>query len=243
MNKISLEERNGMIRIVGGVCALVVALLAVSEIGITFLPDGGADGKIAGTIVEWFSLYARNPLMGMRNLGLVNLLMMAVSIPLVLTLYLLHSEKQKSLALLAFAISLAGTVIYFANNRAFAMLSLSTAYAQAGSEMQRAALIGAGEALLAAGKSHTAGTYLGFFVGGLGSLLMNAMMLRGKLFGRLIPLVGIAGYGILLAYDSVVSFVPSLFGPMMFFAGIGGLLTIVWDVTIGLKLFTMGNNA
>ena len=155
----SEANRRSIYRI-AGIAALLAVLLALLEIGVTFLPGGDASLEI---VLDWFTLFSDYPLMALRNLGLVNMGLQVLTIPTFFALYIAHREADSGYAVLATIIAFVGVTVFFATNRAFPMLTLSRQYIAASSDAQRAALIAAGQALLAVGESHTPGTFVAFF--------------------------------------------------------------------------------
>jgi hypothetical protein len=218
---------------IGGVAALLTVVVAFSEGAINFLPGGSAPVE---TVVDWFTQFQSNWFMGIRNLGFLNILMVALGIPTYFALYTAHKEVDKEFAALAMVISFVGGAIFFATNRAFSMLELSRQYAQATTDAQRATFEAAGQAMLAVGRSHCPGTFMGFFLGDLAGIMMSVVMLRGKIFGKVTALAGIVGFALLLTYEVCVSFIPTLSDVAMVFA-MGGLLSnVVWMFSLGLRL-------
>jgi len=223
--------------VVGGVAALLTVLNGLAEIGITFLPGGG---MFAGpvTAVDWFTLYRSSPFLGMRNLGLLNIIFTFLSIPLTYALYAAHRRTHQAFAGLFLIAALLGVAVFLAGNRAFPMLELSSRYAAAGTETQRAALAAAGEAMLAVGQSHTAGTFLAFFFSTLAGLGLSLVMLRAGIFSKASAILGIAGFGLLLLFEITADFAPGFRGTFLF-AAIGGPLSLAWDLLVALGLFRL----
>ena len=176
---------------VGGVAALGTVLVGLVEIGITFLPGGNTPYE---TVFDWFTLFQNNWFMGLRNLGLLNILFYALDIPIFFALYGAHRKASQTLAALAMIISFIGVAVFYATNRAFAMLDLSNQYALATTEAQRAVLAAAGQAMLSVGQSHTPGTFIAFFLSEFAGLLISVVMLRDKLFSKANAYVGILGF-------------------------------------------------
>lgn len=220
--------------------ACVFAALAVmfAEILLTALPDGE---RKALSAAQWFALYARNPFMGMRNMGLINIIATTVMLPVFSCLYLLHRKELPALALVALVVSLSGYAVFMADNAAFPMLELSRQYAQA-DEAGRASLEAAASALLAKGASHTSGTFPGFFLSELAGILWCVVMIRGSVFGRRIGVVGIVSFASLLAFDILSSFVPSAFMLSMIPALSGGVLALVWYGMTGVRLAALSKD-
>lgn len=223
----------------GGAAALLVVLTVCVEILITFLPGGYTTAE---TVTEWFALLHTNPFLGLRNLGLLNIIMNAFGIPLIFSLYWVHRKSSPSLAALAITLSMIGTAVFYATNRAFPMLDLSVRYAAAAGEAERAMLAAAGQAMLAVGQSHTPGTFLGFFFSEVGGILMAVVMLRAKLFRSAAALAGLIGFSCLLVYEVFSSFAPSTHDAILILAMIGGVANITWYVLVTVRFLQLGKN-
>lgn len=221
---------------IGGLAALGTVLVGLVEIGITFLP-GGNTSKI--TIFDWFTHFQVSPFMGLRDLGLLNILFYALDIPIFLALYIAHRKSSQSHAALAMIVSFIGVAVFYATNRAFAMLDLSNQFALATSEMQRSILASAGQAMLSVGQSHTPGTFIAFFLSESASLLVSVVMLRGKLFSKANVYVGFIGFSFMLIFEVCASFVPALQGVVMILAMAGGILSLIWEVLVARRLFQL----
>ncbi len=217
----------------GAAAAVLVVLAALAEILITFLPGGYTS---ADTVTGWFALLQTQPLLGLRNLGLINIVMIALGIPLIFCLYMLHRDRSPSLAALAALLSMIGTAVFYATNRAFPLLDLSIRYTAAPAG-QRAALEAAGQALLAVGQSHTPGTFLAFFYSEVAGVLMGVVMLRGRLFHPAVALSGMAAYGLLLVHEILTTFIPSAHSAALLPAMLGGILNIAWYLLAARRLF------
>lgn len=222
--------------ILGGAAALLTVLTALIEMLITFLPGGYTS---AGTVIEWFALLQANPFLGMRNLGLLNIIMTALSIPLIFALYWVHRNTTPASAALALILALIGLAVFYATNRAFPMYDLSARYAAASSEAERAMISAAGQAMLSVGQSHTPGTFLAFFFSEVAGILMAVVVLRGRLLNRAAALAGLVGYSFLLVFEVLSSFVPSSHQAILVIAMVGGLANLTWYILAGISLFRL----
>ena len=228
-------DRAGLYKL-GAVVALLIISTAVLEIVITFLPGGYASAE---TVVEWFNLLHNNWFLGLRNLGLLNIVMTALGIPMFLVLYSIHRQGNPLHSTLALIISLVGVAVFYATNQAFPMLDLSIQYAAATTDVQRTIIEAAGQAMLAVGQSHTPGTFLGFFFSEIAGIMISLVMLRGGIFSKGNACAGILGFGMLLVYEICQSFVPALLGVVLIFAMIGGILNLVWYGLIARRLLQL----
>jgi hypothetical protein len=222
----------------GGAAALLTVATALTEILITFLPGGYAT---AGTASEWFALLQDNPFLGLRNLGLLNIIMTALGIPVVFAIFWVHRKVDQSFAALAMVLSFIGVAVFYATNRAFPMLALSARYAAADAA-QKAVLEAAGQAMLSVGQSHTPGTFLAFFFSEIAGILLALVMLRGGLFQRAAAVTGLISYSFFLVYEVCASFAPATHGVILFIAMLGGLANMAWYVLVALRLFKLGLN-
>jgi hypothetical protein len=224
---------------IGGVAALLAVLTALIEIIITFLPGGMTSSE---TVIDWFTLFQNNPFLGLRNLGLLNIIITALGIPTFFALYAAHRHVNKTYAALAMIISFMGVAVFYATNRAFPMLDLSNQYAAATTDAQRAMYAAAGQAMLSVGQSHTPGTFIGFFLSEIAGIVISIVMLRSKVFSKAAAYAGILGFGLLLIFEICSSFVPALFGVALIFAMLGGLLSMIWYILIARRLFQLGQS-
>jgi hypothetical protein len=221
---------------VGGAAALLIVLTALLEIVITFLPGGYASAE---TVDDWFRLFQNNWFLGLRNLGLLNIIMTALGIPMFFALYAAHQKVNQPFAALAMIISFIGVAVFYATNRAFPMLDLSRQYASATSDVQRAMLSAAAQAMLSVGESHTPGTFLGFFISELASMLISIVMLRCKVFNTANAMIGMLAASLMMIFEICSSFILGLTNVALVIAMAGGLLTMAWYILIALRLFKL----
>jgi hypothetical protein len=224
---------------ISGAAALTVVLVMLIEIFLTLVPGGERTEPASMTVIDWFNLFHDNWFIALRNLGLLNIIAVILGIPVFLALFAAHRRTNKAYAALAMIISFIGIAVFLATNRAFPMLDLSNRYAVATSDVQRAMLAAAGQAMLSEGQSHTPGTFPGFFLADIAGIIISIVMLRGKVFGRANAYIGIIAFVFFLIFEICSSFVPAAFNLAMVFAMIGGLLSLIWYVLIARRLFLL----
>ena len=228
------ERRSGGLYILAGIAAASVVVVMLGEIMLSFVPGGDV---VPTTVAGWFELLQRQPFMGLRNLGLLNIASVLLGIPITLGLYSALRRTHPTTASLAAVTGYLGTAVFLATNRAFPMLALSQAYASASAGVEQQTLLAAGQALLAVGSSHTLGTLLGFFLSSMAGILNAALMVRSPNFRRATGYLGLVGMGLLFVFDTGVSFYPALWDTFMILAMIGGLSSITWYAFAAWDLF------
>ena len=228
---------------VGAIAAFVTVLVMISEIVITFLPGGGRVAPENVTVIDWFELFQGNWFLGLRNLGLVNMIAAALLIPTMLAVLGALQAQHGPWAILGLILTIGGSAVYLGGNTGLAMLSLSRQYALAGTDAQRAAIEAAGRAMLALGESHTPGTFVAFLLLEGGGILNSILMLRSANFARATGVAGLLGNGALLGFEIASAFVPALFSASLAIAGAGGVLSLIWYVMTGRDLLRFSRAA
>ncbi len=233
----TLAEWRGLYRL-AGVAALLVVAIGLLDTLLSMSPGGAPPNPGQGTVQDWFALLQTNAFLGLRGLGLFNILNQLLAIPLCLAVCAAHARAERLYAALALTLAVAGLAIYAANNPALPLLGLSQKYAAA-AEAQRPAIAAAGEALLVRGEDFTPGAFGGFFLSEAASLLVAWTMLRGGVFGRGTGYVGLAGMGVMVIFTLWATWVPVYYGAAMMFAMVGGLLSLAWYVLAARSLFQL----
>jgi hypothetical protein len=221
---------------IGAVAALIIALAALLDILSTQLPGGYITIE---TIYDWFALFQDNWLHGLRDLGLLDVIVMSLNVPIFFALFGTHRHKDQTCAAFAAILSFIGTAIFLSNNVAFPMLSLSRDYAAATTEAQRSMIAATGQSLLAAGEHSSPGTFMGYLFTDTAAIVIGIVMLRNGIFSRLNGWAAIVGFSLLLIFNFCAAFIPPTYDVALIFAGIGGLLFIVTYVLVALKLFQL----
>ena len=75
---------------VGGLAALLAVLAFVLDIAITLRGEDFNPATL--TAIDWFSLFQRDGLSGLRALGFINLISLTVSVSLFFALYAAHRQ-------------------------------------------------------------------------------------------------------------------------------------------------------
>jgi hypothetical protein len=221
-----------------GLGILFTFCLILLDMGLTFTGNDIETG--AAGAAQWFALFQNSWFVGLRNLGLFNVINLAAAVPLYLALHNLHRKIFPALAALALVLYLFGAAVYTSSNQALTMLTLSSQYASAQTDAQRMQLETAGALTLAQAEDFTPGTFPGFLLNTSGSLLMMVIMLRARVFGKWMSLAGVVGTSCLLLFTVLVTFAPATFHLAMLLALTGGLLMLGWDLAIAAAMFRLG---
>lgn len=225
--------------IAGGVAALIPVVTSVLDIILSFMPIGAAPEPGKGSVLEWFALLQSSWFMGLRGLGLWNIITLSLTVPLYLALYGVFRRLHRAYAALAVVVFCIGASIYIANNPALAMLGLSRQYAEAITQAQKSMLEAVGQGLLARAEDFTPGAFLGFLIPEIAGLMMAILMLRGEVFSRLTAWFGMVGFGLLLIFTVWATFIPAAYDVALMVAALGGLASIAWYVLVARRLFQL----
>ncbi len=225
-----------------GAAALVALSATLLDVILGF---GETDIIVNGsmTAVDWFALFRDNGFKGLYTLGLLNLVYQTCLVPVFFALYMAHRRVNGTAAALAMIVSFIGMAVYVANNAAVPMFVLSSRYAAAATEAQRALFAAAGEAVLARGEDFTPGSFIGLLFQGAAAAAVSFVLLRGRIFGRATAWIGMIGFTFLTVFTILATFVPVLYYLAFYGFGMtGGLLALAWFALVALQLFRLGRS-
>jgi hypothetical protein len=219
---------------VGGVAALIVVVLTLSEvIGLAFYPQ-------PGTVSGWFMLFQSNKIIGLLDFWGLEVPMYAMFALVFLALYVALRRANEGLMAIATTLVLLGIGIFFATNNPFSMLSLSNQYAAAATDAQRSTLMAAGQAMLAnTGQRAVGGFNMGLFLVSVAGLIVSSVMFPGKSFSRLTAYVGILAYALSLA-DYLRQALTSSATVALLVILPGALFLMIWFALVGRRLYQLG---
>lgn len=219
----------------GSVCTFIA--LAGTIIDIVFgTITGGNLGELPQTALDRISQIQSNPLLGLYNLDLLNIIIQLIMIPAYLALYVVLSKIQPGFSLLAFIFFLVGTITMVTGNAALPMYELSSKYFAASSEAQKILLAAAGEALLVKGIHGSYGMFIGFILPNLGGILISWLMLKSGIFTKTNAWLGLIGSIMISFYLILVTFVPEVKSMATLFAAPGGIMLMVWMLLFAFRL-------
>ena len=209
---------------IGAVAALASVALIVAAVAVFLLWPPPT------TVSGFFALLQRNPFLGLLDLDLLMVMTYAIMSPIYLALYIALRRASQSLMLIALTFELLGVALILGANPAFAMLSLSGQYAAATAEAPRAALLAAGQALMAT--SMGTGFNVGYVFGALATLLIAAVMLRSGVFSKATAYVGLM--------MGALTLIPATVGTLGVVLSLLSLApTVAWLILVALRLFKM----
>lgn len=211
---------------VAGVAALATAVLIPAQIAVFIaypFPE---------TTRGWFGLLQETPIAGLVDLDLLLVVDNVLLVVIALALYVALKPTGPSVMVAATGLWLMAIVMFIATNPAIEMLSLSQRFADATTEAQRTASLGAGQALLASWEGTA--FHVGYVVGQLAGILVALVALRSGLFGRAIPIAMITG--------NAVGF--GLYVPVvgLGISALAGVVLWVWYLMIGRRFLRLGRS-
>lgn len=219
----------------GALAALTAAVLFRRNVGAEVSLFTGVE-MIPTNAADWFNLLQSNPFVGLSflaafdlvNYFLVGLVFLALAAPL--------WSLNKSLTTLALASGLVGIAVSFSSNTSLSMLSLSQQYAAAGGEAQRAALLAAGQSLLASSGAMAnfpgTGPYMSYLLIALAGLLLARQLLPTH---RATAVFGLLAGGCDLAYCLV--FPLTAVAPVYLLLAAAGLFWMLWHLLVARVLW------
>lgn len=234
----SSSGRNALYRI-GAVVAAIAIAATVFDIVLSMLPGWGG-ATTPASAAAWLQQLATTPLLGLRNLDLLNVGVSIMSLPMYLALHAMLRDRQPGPALIGTVIAVVGATLFAASNAALPMLGLARQYAAAAGTADRAPLLAAANSLLARGAHGSLGALPGFLLSEIGTLLVALGMARASDARGLAGWVGVTGAGALIAYSLVATFGAVPADKLTLLAAPGGLMVLAWQVAVVRRLASLG---
>lgn len=208
---------------------LIIAFYLVEMLTIAF------GEPFPATVGDWFSLFQRNKILGLLYLNALDILSVALMGVVFLALYVALRQLNPSYMAVAALIGFIGVVVFIVpRTDSLAVMSLSSRYGAATSEVQRIQLLAAGEAINAPITATPQMPGFAFMAAAL--LIMSFVMLGSTHFGKAAAYLGILAGAATLADHISLVLAPSLAVPLMLAAG---LFWIIWWILISRELFLL----
>jgi hypothetical protein len=203
-----------------GFAAVAVAVLtpiAITVFAIWPPPAGGVE--------QWYSLFSENPLD--LPFVVINVLM----VPIMLALYISLTRLNPAMTALAGSLFLVGVAAFFASNPAVEMLTLSNQFAEATTDTQRLALLGAGESMLAT--FNGTAFHVNYILAQTAGVILGTVMLRSTLFSARVAYLMIAGNAIGFGL-----YLPEI---GLAVSALSGVILWAWFILIARSFLRMGS--
>lgn len=211
---------------IGGVAAVVMVLITLAQ----FVVFVAAPPPLEGGAADWFALFHQNPTAGLLGFESLLVIYALLSVLVSAALFAALRPASPTLTLLFLLLSAIGAMAFVLARPALEMLTLSNQYSAASTDVQRAALLAAGEAMVAI--FHGTAFQVSYILGSLTGLVIAAVMLRSGVFGKT------------AAYLRIGS---SLFDFGLFIPGIGLYISLLsvffllaFNILVARKLFQLG---
>ena len=180
MNPIALsgDTRWKGLYITGGIAALVMVAIPLAQ----FASFTVAPPPLEGNAGDWFAFFQRSAFLGLLGFEFLLVIYALLSVLVSVALFVALRAASQSLTALFLALSLIGSMAFVMARPALEMFSLSNQYSAATTDAQRAAILAAGEAMLAI--FHGTAFQVSYVLGSMTGLLIAAAMLRSDVFSR-----------------------------------------------------------
>jgi hypothetical protein len=228
-----MEESDGSVFCrIGALGALLLLVCSVITLVLVV-----AIGGPPATAEEAFALLQRNRLAGLLRLDILTAVSMPAYYALFAGLYAALQRTHRVYTILAAVLAFIGVTLFLSTPSVLSIACLSDQHLAATTEARRAALVAAGEALLASDMWHSTAAFVGGILLETACLLISVVMLRGAVFSKATGYVGVATHGLDLGHILAGLFAPTAGFVLMAAAG---PLYLVWFLLVGGRLWRLG---
>ncbi len=211
-----------LLRLGASAAVFVVVMIPIQALVFILIPP-------PQTVLEYFDLFQRNPVLGLLDLDLLLTIDYLAMIPFYLALFVVLKRTSATSALVALVLGLFSVALFlFSRDATFSMWLLSNQYASATTTAQEAALVASGQTLLTLYNGGSFG--LSYLLGAVSTLIFSAAMVRFRVFGLLPGIVGII--------TGITMLVPANLGELGVIVAMLSLIpTALWLILISRAFF------
>lgn len=213
---------------VGAAAALIMVAITLNQFVVFFVAPPPLDGGAA----DWFAMFQKSAIFGLLGFEALLVIYALLSVLVSAALFAALRPASQSLSALFLILSVIGAMAFVVARPALEMLSLSNQYSAATTDVQRAAILAAGEGMVAI--FHGTAFQVSYILGSITGFLIAIVMLRSRIFSKT------------TAYLRMGS---SLFDFGLFIPGIGlyiSLLSVVFllvfNILVARRLFQLGSS-
>ncbi len=209
----------------GGAAALIMVILIPIQI-VVFIAS-----PPPSTVADYFVMFQHNKLLGLLDLDFLLMVDNVLSIALYLAFYVALKRVNAPWMAIATVLAFLSIGLFLSSREATLMMAtLSDRYAAATSDAQRAALLAAGETMLAI--YNGTAFKVSYVFGSAALLIISIVMLRSDLFSKATAWLGIVA--------NVLAF--GLFVPAagVFISIFSVVILWIWDILIARRFLQLG---
>jgi len=155
-------------------------------------------------IVDWFTLFNNNWIIGLISFDFLYLLSMIGAVFLYIALFFALFDSQKALSLFALIIGLIGLAIYFPSNTSIEMLSTSKQFLNASTEYDKGIFIASGQTLISIWKGTSYSVY--YVLNGIALILFFLAMIKQGKFRKSTSYIGLTS-GLLMTVPATAGII------------------------------------
>jgi hypothetical protein len=211
----------------GGAAALIMVAITLAQ----FVVFVVAPPPLEGTAIDWFALFQKSTVFGLLGFEALLVIYALLSVLVSVALFAALRRASQSLTALFLVLSLIGSMSFVVARPALEMLSLSSQFSAATTDMQRAAVLAAGEAMVA--HFHGTAFQVSYILGSITGFLIAAAMLRSGIFSKTTAYLRIG--------SSVFDFGLFIPGIGLFISLLSVVFLLVFNLLVARRLLQLGS--
>jgi hypothetical protein len=212
---------------VAGAATLFMVVITLAQ----FVVFVVAPPPLEGTATDWFALFQKSPVLGVLGFEFGLVIYALLSVVVAVALFAALRSASQSLSALFLVLSVIGGMSFVVARPALEMLSLSNQFSAATTDAHRAALLAAGEAMVAV--FHGTAFQVSYVLGSVTGLVVAAAMLRSGVFSRATAYLRIA--------SSVFDFGLFIPGIGLYISLLSVVFLLVFNLLVARRLLQLGS--
>jgi len=212
----------------GGVAALVMVAITLTQ-AVSFAV---APPPLEGNAGDWFALFQKSAFLGLLGFEVLLVIYVLLSVLVSVALFAALRRTSPTLTAIFLVLSVIGSMAFISARPAFEMLSLSNQYSAATTDVQRSAILAAGEVMIAI--FHGTAFQVSYILGSITGLLIAAAMLRSGVFSRTTAYLRIG--------SSVFDFGIFIPGIGLFISLLSVMFLLAFNILVARRLLQLGSS-
>ena len=212
----------------GAVAAMLMVAITLAQ----FVIFAVAPPPLEGNAGDWFALFQKSALLGLLGFESLLVIYALLSVLVSVALFAALRHASPTLTALFLVLSVIGGIDFVVARPALEMLYLSNQYSAAATEAQKAAILAAGEAMVAI--FHGTAFQVSYLLGSITGILIAAVMLRSGIFSKTTAYLRIG--------SSVFDFGIFIPGIGLFISLLSVVFLLVFNVLVARRLLQLGSS-
>jgi hypothetical protein len=234
-----MNKKNRLIKLCAAILIIIAGLITILDIiiGMSLSTD-----SVPKTALEYFNLFNESKFIGLYYLDFLNFINVFFILSYYILIVIIIGKRTKKLATISLILSISGSILFILNNGSIDLMNLSNQYFVSNSSVTMQGYLDEAEIILTRSAHGSVSIFYGYFILSIANILLALILFKTDFIKKYVSILGLIGYGMLSIYLILITFVLELNPIIIGFAGIAGIIVLIWQFSVARKLLLMRKN-